>query len=138
MNIECVVRIKLLHSTHAIQTFKIKQSMVGKCKQYDKYMIWNKYVINVIKKYMINTLTILLYITRDIKCLRWKECRFGACASILMFWKYFFSLNLIFYIRVQSTYNIRFRCTAKCVHYTYMYSILFQVLSPRRLLQIIE
>lgn len=97
MNIECVVRIKLLHSTHAIQTFKIKQSMVGKCKQYDKYMIWNKYVINVIKKYMINTLTILLYITRDIKCLRWKECRFGACASILMFWKYFFSLNLIFY-----------------------------------------
>ena len=36
MNIELVVRIKLPHSTYAIQTLKIKQSMVGKCKQYDK------------------------------------------------------------------------------------------------------
>lgn len=62
-----------------------------------KHMIWIKYMINAIKKYMINTLAIL-YVTRGIKCLRWKEYRFGTCVSIRMFWKYsFFSLNLIFY-----------------------------------------
>ena len=85
-------------------------------------------MINAKKKYMINTLAILLYITRDIKCLRWKEYRFGTCVSILMFWKYsffFFKFHFLFYIRVQLIYNVSFRYTAKCVRNTYTHSILF-------------